>query len=104
VVDKLLSLPRYPFSRAAIEYAPDEQGIYAIFDKKELIYVGRAGDREHTIRSCLLDHKAGAKGACTDKATHYTWEINLQSASREAEVLAWFRQLHERNPRCNGTA
>lgn len=97
-----LALPRYPFNRAAIEFAPEEAGIFGLFDGKELVYIGRATDREdHSIRALLLRHQDGAMGDCTMKATQYTWEITVWgAAARETELLARHFQSTHREPRC----
>src|SRR3954469_14760396 len=96
-----LALPRYPFTRGAIEFAPEEPGIFGLFDGTELIYVGRAEDRhDRSIRALLIRHQDGAFGECTMKATHYTWEISIWPAARETELLARFFQEHARDPRC----
>jgi hypothetical protein len=36
------------------------------------------------------------------RATHYSWELSLRPADREAELLAQFRERHGRLPRCIG--
>ena len=97
-----LALPRYPFTRSAIEFAPEEPGIFGLFDGQELIYVGRADNRgEHSLRALLLLHQDGAMGRCTMNATHYTWEIVMMgTAARETEILARYFQAHRRQPRC----
>jgi len=97
-----LGLPRYPFTRAAIEFAPEESGIFGLFDGNELIYLGRADNRaEHSIRALLLKHQDGVFGTCTMKATHYTWEITVWGATlREKELLARHFQANHSEPRC----
>jgi hypothetical protein len=100
VMEKFLQLPRYAFSRRMIEHAPEEPGVYGLFEGLELIYVGRASDREHAIRACLLAHQDGALGECTMRATTYTWEISLWPVQRESEVLAAFAERYRRAPRC----
>ena len=100
-LDAFLALPRYLFTRAAIEYAPEEPGVYALFDASELVYLGRAADRSgQSIRELLRLHQDGKLGACTMKATHYTWEISLWPAARETELLVRYFQAHRRDPRC----
>ncbi len=91
----------YPFNRAFLEKAPEEAGIFGLFDGDELVYVGRAEGGEHSIKAGLLLHPHGGLGACTRKATHYAWEITASPAAREEEVLAQFRRQHRREPRCN---
>lgn len=102
-MESFLSLPRYPFKRAMIEHAPDDAGVYALFDGEELIYLGNASD-ELSIRSSLLLHQDGALGPCTMKATTYTWEIARLPKLRARELLAQFRQARGSNPRCQGRA
>jgi hypothetical protein len=100
-LDAFLALPRYPFTRAAIEYAPEEPGVYALFEGSELIYLGRASDRgAHSIRELLRLHQDGRFGDCTMKAAQYTWEITLWPAARETELLVRYFQAHRRDPRC----
>ncbi len=103
-MERFLKLPRFAFTRAALEHAPEEPGVYALFHGEEMIYLGRASTREHSIRRCLLEHQDGARGACTMKATRYTWEISVWPAAREAELLKQFRREHRRDPRCNAEA
>lgn len=99
-MEKFFALPRYPFNRAAIEAAPEEAGIYGLFDGTELIYIGRAPGGAHGIKALLLAHQDGLHGSCTMKAATYTWEITIWSAAREVEVLTAFVQQNRREPRC----
>jgi hypothetical protein len=79
--------------------APDEHGVYALFDGDELIYVG-AAHAGLTIKTCLLLHEEGAWGLCTGKATAYAWEITRWASARSTEILAAFCKLHLDDPRC----
>jgi hypothetical protein len=101
-MDSFLALPRFAFTRAAIEYAPEEPGIYGLFDGTELIYIGRA--ERPSIKAWLLLHQDGAQGECTMRATAYTWEITLWPRAREAEILSRFYQANRRDPRCQHKA
>lgn len=87
-----------------LDYAPDEGGVYGLFDGQELIYVGRTSDAQGSIKVLLLRHHEGAHGPCTEKATSYTWEITMRSTIREAEILAAFQQLNGTEPRCQKIA
>ena len=102
-LEKFLKLPRYPFTRAMIEHAPDESGVYGLFYGAELIYVGRTRDGA-SLKNALLLHQDGARGECTMRATAYTWEISLSPTARESEILARFHQSNRRDPRCQGKA
>ena len=98
-MERFLKLPRYPFTPAMIEHAPDESGVYGLFDGHELIYLGKTAPGA-SIKACLLRHQGGVNGGCTLKAGTYTWEITLAPAGRETEILARFHQGTGRGPRC----
>ena len=90
---------RYRFTRIVIAGAPDDQGIYALWDGEEVIYYGRGA-----IRSRLLDHFLGRVDELTRRATHYGWEICKDPAAREAELLEEHRRMFGRLPRLNAAA
>jgi hypothetical protein len=90
---------RYRFTRMVIAGAPDEQGIYALWDGEEVVYYGRG-----PIRSRLLDHFYGRVDERTRRATHYGWELCADPAAREAELLAEHRRVFGRPPRLNAAA
>ncbi len=92
---------KYRFVTSLVQYAPEETGVYALWQGDEMIYVARAAEKSHGIQRCLLEHLRGDRGGCTAKATHYSWEICLLPAVREAEIRREFRQAHRRDPRCN---
>ena len=51
-MERFLSLPRYQFTDTMIELAPNEPGIFGLFDGPELIYIGCAlGGSESTLRA-----------------------------------------------------
>lgn len=105
-MNKFLALPRYAFTRTNVQYAPEETGIYGLFDDDgQLVYIGKATDRnDHSIMACLLRHQDGVHGECTMKAKAYSWEVTLWPSARETEVLASFHQAHQRDPRCQSKA
>jgi hypothetical protein len=98
-MQSFLARARYPFNRRMLEGAPDEIGVYALFDSDELIYVG-AAHGGMTIRACLLLHQDGALGACTMKATFYAWELTRWPSARSTEILAEYFRLTRKDPRC----
>jgi hypothetical protein len=91
----------FPFTALLIAGAPDDRGVYALWQGPELVYLGSALGRSMTIRSRLIDHYAGQDGPCTQRASHYAWEICLRPGEREAELLEEYRAQFERIPRCN---
>jgi predicted GIY-YIG superfamily endonuclease len=94
---------RWPFTQAMLEYAPDNPGVYVLWDGDEAIYIGRAQGKE-SVKKRLLAHHAGSLGECTMKATYYSWAISVWPASMETELFAEFHRQHKRDPRCHGKA
>ena len=92
--------PLYRFAPALVQAAPGNAGIYALWQDGELIYLGRGA----SIRESLLDHLQRRVCPCAAGATHYSWELSLQPATREAEILEHFRKRNGRLPRCNEQA
>jgi hypothetical protein len=85
---------RYRFSRIVIAGAPDDAGVYALWEEEELVYYGRG-----TIRSRLLEHLERRV-----RATHYSWELCKDPAAREAELLREHERTFGRVPRYNKAA
>lgn len=104
-MESFLKLPRYAFTRAMLEHAPEESGVYGLFDGHELIYIGKTTTGERaSLKALLLLHQDGALGECTMRATTYTWEISFTPEARETELLARFHQGNRRAPRCQHKA
>ena len=82
---------RYKLTRIVLQGAPEEPGIYTLWDGDEVVYYGRAT----TIRSRLLEHLEKTR------ATHYSWEVCADPATREAELLREHERAHGRRPREN---
>jgi hypothetical protein len=95
---------RYRFTRIVIAGAPDDAGIYALWDGDELIYYGRAQGEGITIRSRLMDHYQGRVDAQTKRATHYGWELCKDPVAREAELLLEHQRQFGKLPRLNSQA
>jgi hypothetical protein len=91
---------RYRFTRIVISGAPDDAGVYALWDGDEVVYYGRSDGAGSTIRSRLLDHYY--EGA--SRPTHYSWEVCKDPAAREAELLREHRTRYGRLPRNNQAA
>ena len=92
--------PLYRFTAAIVEGAPENAGVYALWQEAEMIYLGHAA----SIKAALLGHLQRDPPDCTGGATHYSWELSLQPAVREADLLEAFRKRHGRLPRCNKAA
>ena len=92
--------PRYALNATMVRGAPRDPGVYALWEKEELIYYGHARGLASTIQSCLEEH-LGKDERCTSGATHYGWEITSNPAAREAELLREYERAQGRLPRCN---
>lgn len=97
-----IASPRYAFNATMVSGAPPDPGVFALWEREELIYYGRALGQGSTIQSRLREHLEG--GGCTSRATHYGWEISSNPRSRDAELLREFETSHGRLPRCNSKA
>jgi hypothetical protein len=84
---------RYQFTRIVLQGAPDEPGVYALWEGEELVYYGRG-----VVRTSLLAHLNRTR------ATHYSWEVCPDPATREAELLQEFERTYGRPPRDNRKA
>jgi hypothetical protein len=82
---------RYRFARTVVQGAPNEPGVFALWDGDELVYYGRA----RRLRDALAERLGRAA------VTHYSWELSQDPATREAELLRDFARLHGRPPRDN---
>lgn len=94
-----IASPRYAFNRTMVAGAPNDPGVYALWENDELIYYGHARGESATIQSCLQQHLSG-ETSCAG-ATHYGWEISANPPAREAELLREYQRTHKRLPRCN---
>lgn len=65
---------RYPFTPQFVMYAPPAAGVYMLWDRDVLIFVGQAR-APHTILERLMDHYCGR--AKPSQATHCSWEVEL---------------------------
>jgi hypothetical protein len=95
-----IASPRYAFTPTMVSGAPEDPGVYALWENDELIYYGHARSAGVTIRSCLREHLAGGND-CTRNATHYGWEISANPPQREAELLREHQRANKKLPRCN---
>lgn len=94
-------MDRYTFVEEVVGAAPNENGVYILYEGDELIYIGRAVGLIVTIRSRLQRHLSGDEGPCTKRATQYSWYICEDGARVERELLERYFQTYGRLPRCN---
>jgi len=86
---------------SAMGEAPEQAGVYALYENNTLIYIGCAIDGDTTILDRLRAHKAGDKGPCTKWFTHFRCEITDAEVSRQRELLEEFNKRYGGLPRCN---
>jgi hypothetical protein len=94
--------PLYRFTSVLVSSSPEHEGVYALWEGDEMIYVGRASGSA-TVKSCLTMHY-DRRDSCAENATHYSWEIAFRPAEREAQILEQFQAQHGRLPRFNAKA
>lgn len=95
-----IASPRYAFNALMVAGSPPDPGVYALWERDELICLGSALGHGTTIQSRLHELLTASSG-CTARATHYSWEIALNPRAREAELLREHEKAHGRLPRCN---
>ncbi len=94
----------FPFTARLIAGAPEQAGVYVLWEDGEVIYIGHALGGSATVRSRLVDHFAGSGGPCTRKATHYSWAVSHDPAGRERLLMEEYRRRFVDLPRCNRQA
>ena len=90
-----------PFTKPNVDAAPQENGVYTLYDNGILIYIGCAWGDTGTIRGRLQRHHSGAEGPCTQFATHFYWWLTDYPLTTEKELLAAYKARWGALPRCN---
>jgi hypothetical protein len=93
----------WSFNPTVVSGAPDEPGVYALFEDEEIVYYGCAMQGS-TIQSALheiLTRVRDGRGGCLQRVNRYSWEITHRPRLREAELLREFEQANQQPPRCN---
>ncbi len=89
---------KYTFNEKNIGIAPDEPGVYALYDGNAPIYYGSS---TKSIRDRLQSHFDGDDGPCTKGASSYRRETCNNGLQRERELLQAFKNQNKALPRCN---
>lgn len=87
--------PKWLIIAALVTMAPDTPGVFELWEDEELVFVGST--RNSTLRDQLIHRLLEDRV----EATHFSWEITFDPASRERELLAEFELQHHRPPRFN---
>ncbi len=91
----------YDFTDENLDKVPNEAGVYVLYQRGSLIYIGRSGGGSTTLRSRLKDHKAGREGPCTQEAIAYRREVTSTPVSREKQLVDEYYNAHGQLPKCN---
>ena len=87
------------FTDTNVSDSPTDIGVYALYEHRELIYIGK-GEGQEGIRTRLQYHR-NRNNPCTRNATSYRCERNRDPAQREIHLLEEYQKGHRRLPRCN---
>jgi hypothetical protein len=91
--------PRWPFTPYLVADAPEMPGVFALWEKDEVVYIGRA-TAPGSIRRALLERLNGEQPS-TASVSHYAWEICLEPEPRELELLDEHKRAYRVLPRYN---
>ena len=93
-------LPRYPFAGYAIESAPEDPGVYVLWEGTEITRVGLATSPNGGIKTELLDLFTKRK-ECPCSPTHYSWVLSGDPVTLASSLLREHSRDFVRLPRCN---
>lgn len=83
--------------------APEEPGVYALYDKNSLlIYIGMGSNLRKEFTDCL--ETGLSKDPCKAEAKYYKREITSKQEERMKELLEEFKQENGEYPKCNLTS
>lgn len=85
--------PLLAFTRANVELVPQIQGIYCLYAKERLIYIGCTLPGGAGMRQRLMRHLDGEGGAWKERASHFAIEVTDQPTEKRWLLLnAYFNQ------------
>jgi hypothetical protein len=91
-------------SHANLDCLPEAPGVFTLYEDGRLIFIGHADGAKHTIKSRLMDHKAGREDARTQLFDHYTREVTPNVVLRYRELMVQFARKYHRWPEGNAYA
>ena len=94
-----IASPRYSFLKSVVVGAPEDPGVYALWQGDELVFFGFAQRKESTIRLRLLEHFLQRREPY--EVTHYSWEMCRDVLKRLAELIREYEANFKRLPRYN---
>jgi hypothetical protein len=95
---RIASLPR-KLTREHVRKTPDVQGVYALWDGAECVYVGHT-PWNISLRDQLRKlHELQQQGVI--ELSHFTWETTPTPKTREGELVSQIVEKQGRLPRYN---
>ena len=88
-------------TRANLENLPELPGVFTLYRDGMLIFIGHADGGVRTIKSQIVDHKEGRRGACTQSFDHYTREVTTNVVCRYRELMEQHARKYRRWPKGN---
>jgi len=88
-------------TRANLEHLPELPGVFTLYRDGMLIFVGHADGGVRTIKSQIVDHKEGRRGACTQSFDYYTREVTTNVVCRYRELMEQHARKYRRWPKGN---
>lgn len=86
-----------PFTPREVDNVPEREGVYQLFDaSQELTYIGRSDN----LRRRLSEH-LNTSDSCIKNARYFVYEVTNRSEEKEQQMLAEYKRIHGRYPRCN---
>lgn len=91
----------FPFTQQYVDAAPDQHGVYLLYEFGQLTYIGQASGMFVSIRSSLQSHLRGDEGLCTFRATQFACHVSFYPKMLEEQLLREYAAATGRLPRCN---
>lgn len=88
------------FEDKHVQTVPEEPGMFRLWDRAHLVYVGRTAPRS-TLRA-ELDHALTMAMAEDLSCTHFSYEVTTTPKTRAAEALRDYFERWGALPRYNG--
>jgi hypothetical protein len=90
---------RLRFTVERVRQTPDLQGVFALWDGRQCVYVGHT-PWNRSLPQCLREHLAlSDEGAI--RVSHFSWETTSTPKTRERQVLARAKEKLGRLPLYN---
>jgi len=94
-----ISGPTYDFNWSNVNNAPAKHGVYILYQRGRVTFIGRATEPGVSLRSRLQAHKRGDLGKSTQEAAAFQSEAtdnSVTAAERERQLLWDYQYLNGR--------